>query len=93
MPLTAKETRRLQRTMELERRKNADDSLFSSMISESFVYEDFDMEEVDQCKQDSASCLPTHIEPVITIAECRLCDTLCSEDYQMDDLYGVDHDG
>lgn len=94
MPLNAKETRRLQRTMELERRKNVDDSLFSSMSSESYVYEDFDMEENDQCKQDSSSsCLPTHIEPVLKIAECRLCDTICSEDYQMDDLYGLEHDG
>jgi hypothetical protein len=97
--LSARETRRLRRTMELERRKNADDSLFSSMISESsYVYEEDYFQEEDECKQETSSCLPTHIEPVIKIAECRLCDTICSEDFQMngdDDLLPpqVEHDG
>ena len=85
--------------MELERRKNADDSLFSSMISDdSYFYQEDDFQDEDCNRQDSASCLPTHIEPVIKIAECRLCDTICSEDFQMDgdDLLPVpqvEHDG
>lgn len=76
--------------MDIEVRKGEQDSLFSSMESDSSLYEDIKFE--DECKMDTSSCLPTHIEPVIKIQERRLCDTICSDD----ELYAqnpVEHDG